>query len=380
MTHAPTPRLLSLDAFRGFTIAAMLLVNNPGNWSHVYGPLLHAPWHGWTFTDWVFPFFVFISGVAMTLSLTRRAQAGADRSQLLRSTLRRGAVIVLIGLLLNAVPQFDWDTLRWPGVLQRLGLCTMLAAPLALFLSWRAQAGVALGLLALYTLLMLFVPVAGADGVLRVGSLEKGQDLASYVDRALMDGHLWAQSKTWDPEGLLSTLPALASQIAGLLVGHWLATPRSTMEKAAWLFVAGLAALWAAELLAAWTMPINKSLWTPAYVASTAGWACLLFGVSHWLLDSQPDAAARSAWARRLHPLVVFGMNALFLFVASSLVAKLLAFWKPGGQSLKTRAFEGLQSLGLAPINASLAFALLFLAAFWGLAQFMYQRRWFITV
>ncbi len=380
MTHAPAQRLLSLDAFRGFTIAAMLLVNNPGSWSHVYAPLLHAPWHGWTFTDWVFPFFVFISGVAMTLSLTRRAQTGADKPQLLRSTLRRGAVIVLIGLLLNAVPQFDWDTLRWPGVLQRLGLCTMLAAPLAIYLGWRAQAGVGVGLLLLYTGLMLCIPVPGADGVVRVGSLEKGQDLASYIDRLLMDGHLWAQAKTWDPEGLLSTLPALASQIAGLLVGHWLATPRSAMEKTAWLFVAGLAALSVAEVLAAWSMPINKSLWTPAYVASTAGWACLVFGVSHWLLDSQPDAGARRTWARRLHPLVVCGMNALFLFVASSLVAKLLTFLAPGGQSLKARALEGLQALGLAPVNASLAFALLFVAAFWGLAQLLYQRRWFITV
>ncbi len=375
-------RLLSLDAFRGFTIAAMLLVNNPGDWGNVYAPLLHAAWHGWTFTDWIFPFFVFISGISMTMSLSRRAQAGDDRLKLTLTTMKRGALIILIGLLLNWIPSFDFDTLRWPGVLQRLGLITIVAAPLAVYLNWRQQAWVGLGLLLAYTLLMLCVPVLGADGVLRTGSLEKGQDLGSAIDRLLMDGHLWSQAKTWDPEGLLSTMPAVASQIAGLLAGHWLAQrERTAAEKASWFFVAGLAAAWAGELLGAWSLPINKALWTPAYVLSTAGWACLVFGACFWLLDAQPSQAARAHCARWAAPLVHYGMNALFLFVLSGLVAKLLYTLKFGdGVSLKAWIYGGLQSLGFAPINSSLLFAIGFVLLFYGIALFMFRKQWFIKV
>ncbi len=373
-------RLQSLDAFRGFTIAAMLLVNNPGDWGHLYGPLAHAEWHGWTFTDWVFPFFVFISGMAMTMSLGRRAALGDDKLKLTLTTVRRGAVIVLIGLALNFIPAFDFDTLRWPGVLQRLGLCTMVAAPLAVYLGWRGQAAVGLGLLVFYSALMLWLPVTGADGVLRTGSLLPGQDTASALDRALMDGHLWAKSKVWDPEGLLSTLPAVASQIAGLLAGHWLATRRGAAERTVGFFLAGLALLWVGQVLDAWNMPINKNLWTPAFVAATAGWACLLFGASFWLLDAAPDEALRQRARRMAQPLVVFGMNALALFVLSGLVAKLLYTVKVGELSLKAALYAPLAASGLAPVNASLLFALLFVAVFYGLGLFLFKRQWFIKV
>ena len=373
-------RLQSLDAFRGFTIAAMLLVNNPGDWGHLYGPLAHAEWHGWTFTDWVFPFFVFISGMAMTMSLGRRAALGDDKLKLTLTTVRRGAVIVLIGLALNFIPAFDFDTLRWPGVLQRLGLCTMVAAPLAVYLGWRGQAAVGLGLLVFYSALMLWLPVTGADGVLRTGSLLPGQDTASALDRALMDGHLWAKSKVWDPEGLLTTLPAVASQIAGLLAGHWLATRRSAAEATVGFFLAGLVLLWVGQVLDAWNMPINKNLWTPAFVAATAGWACLLFGASFWLLDAAPDEALRQRARHLAQPLVVFGMNALALFVLSGLVAKLLYTVNVGEQSLKAALYAPLAASGLAPVNASLLFALLFVAVSYGLGLFLFKRQWFIKV
>lgn len=375
-----TGRLLSLDAFRGLTIAAMLLVNNPGDWGHVHAPLLHAAWHGWTPTDWIFPFFVFISGVSMRLSLSRRATLGLERRALMLSTMRRGAVLVFIGLVLNFIPAFSFETLRWPGVLQRLGLCTVLAAPLAIYLNARQQAAVALALLLLYSVLMLCVPVPGADGLLRVGSLLKGEDTAAYLDRLLMNGHLWAQAKTWDPEGLLSTLPALVSQITGLLAGHWLARPHSPAEKAAGLATAGLAALLLAEVLHVWNMPINKALWTPAFVAMSTGWACLVFAATHWLLDAQPSPAWRHRWARWLRPAIDFGLNALFLFVLSGLVAKLLGFVRMDGQSLKALLYAPLRDSGLAHANASLAFALLFVLVFYGVARLMVRRQWFIKV
>ena len=374
-------RLLSLDAFRGFTIAAMLLVNNPGDWSHLYGPLAHAAWHGWTFTDWIFPFFVFISGIAMTISLGRRAQQGANKPDLLAQTARRAAVIIGIGLLLNLIPSFNVAELRIPGVLQRLGLCTLLAAPIVLWCSWRGQLAWAMGLLATYSLVMLLLPVPGPDGVWRAGSLQPGEDVGAWLDRLLIgENHLWRQSRTWDPEGLLSTVPAVASQLFGVLAGHLLAARRNPGEKAMWLMVTGLAGLWLGQLLDAWLMPINKSLWTPSYVFAMAGWANLMFGLCYWLLDAMPLPLLRARIARLAHPLIVFGMNALFLFALSGLLAKLLGFFQWQGRSLKTWIYAPIQALGLAPVNASLMFALLFLSLMYGIAWLMWRKQWFVKV
>lgn len=374
-------RVLSLDAFRGFAIAAMLLVNNPGDWGHVYAPLLHARWHGWTFTDGVFPFFVFISGMAMTISLARRAQAGADKTALLLATSRRAVLIIGLGLLLNLIPSFDLATLRLPGVLQRLGLCTLLAAPIVLWCGARGVALWALGLMAAYSVIQLCLPVPDADGVVHVGLLEPGKDAGAWLDRLLMDGHLWKQAKTWDPEGLLSTLPAVASQLLGVLAGYVLASPRQPAEKAMTWVIAGLASLWLGQVLAAWLMPINKSLWTPAFVFTMAGWACVVFAVFYWLLDAMPQPLARARWARLFHPLVVFGMNALFLFVLSGLVAKLLhAVTLADGRSLGRHLYQPLLDTGLAPVNASLLHAVAFVLVMYAVAWFMHRRHWFIKL
>lgn len=374
-------RLQSLDAFRGLTIAAMLVVNNPGDWGHVYAPLQHAAWDGWTPTDCIFPFFVFISGISMVLSLQRRALAGADKLQLWGQATRRGLLIMAIGLALNFIPALDPSTLRFPGVLQRLGLCTVLAAPIVLYFTWRAQLAWLIGLLVVYTGLQSGVPVPDAQGVWHTGSWLAGQDTGAWLDRALMDGHLWRTSKTWDPEGLLSTVPAVASQLAGVLAGHWLLAQRAPMEKTVWLLVAGLALVWLGPIVGAWSMPINKALWSPAYVLLMAGWACAGLGVLHWLLDAMPSVIWRTraaAWAR---PAVIFGMNALFLFALSGLVAKMLGFIKVApGQSLKVWMVEGLGSMGLAPINTSLLFALLFMVCFYAVAWAMWRKRWFVRV
>lgn len=374
-------RLLSLDAFRGFAIAAMLLVNNPGDWGNVYAPLLHAKWHGWTFTDWVFPFFVFISGMAMTISLARRAQAGADKGRLLLTTARRALVIIGIGLLLNLIPYFNFETVRIPGVLQRLGLCTLLAAPIVIWCGRRSVALWALALMAFYSVVQLCVPVPDAEGVMHTGLLEPGKDVGAWLDRQLLDGHLWRQAKTWDPEGLLSTLPAVASQLLGVLAGYVLASKRLPAEKAMTWVLAGLASLWVAQVLDAWLMPINKSLWTPSYVFAMAGWALLVFAVFYWLLDASPQPLARARWARLLHPLVVFGMNALFLFALSGLIAKMLYTIKLGdGRSLGATLYAPLRDSGLAPVNASLLHALLFLLVMYAVAWFMYRKQWFVKV
>ncbi|HEX4857901.1 MAG TPA: heparan-alpha-glucosaminide N-acetyltransferase domain-containing protein, partial [Usitatibacteraceae bacterium] len=220
---ASQDRLISLDAFRGFTIASMVLVNNPGDWSNIYRQLGHAEWHGWTFTDWVFPFFLFIVGVAMTFSLARRQAAMHERWPLVTGLWRRAAIIIGIGFLLNLTPAFDFTTVRIPGVLQRIGLCIVLAAPIVVYAGWRAQAAWIAILCAVYSILMLAVPVPAPDGGIAAGALQPGRDFGAHVDRLLLDGHLWAKSKTWDPEGLVSTLPAVATLLVGVLTGHGLA-------------------------------------------------------------------------------------------------------------------------------------------------------------
>ena len=377
---APAQRLTSLDAFRGFAIGGMVLVNNPGDWGALYPPLAHAKWNGWTFTDWIFPFFLFIVGLSMTLSLGARAAAGAPRGALLAGMARRCAVIFGVGLLLNLIPAFAFDTVRIPGVLQRIALALLLATPIVLACGWRGVLASIGALFALYSVPMLTVPVPDASGAVAAGVLEPGRDFGAWIDRALLSGHLWSQSKTWDPEGLWSTLPAVATVLSGVLAGRWLATDRSAAERTVWLLLAGLALLWLGDAVDRLFMPVNKSLWTPSYVVLMAGFALLVFGAFFWLLDATPDQRLRATARRWCHPLVVYGMNALFIFAFSGFVAKMMGFIKLDGgtRSLKAALYAPLQALPLAPVNASLLWALLFQAAMFAVAWVMWKRQWFI--
>ncbi|SHH46934.1 acyltransferase family protein [Massilia sp. CF038] len=362
-------RLTSLDAFRGFTIAAMVLVNNPGDWSHLYSQLAHAHWHGWTFTDWIFPFFLFIGGVSMSLSLGRLAAAGADKPALLTKLATRAVMIFLIGLTLNLFPDFNFSNVRIPGVLQRIALCTLLAAPLVVYCGWRAQLAAIGVLLALYSVLMLLVPVPGIGA----GVLEPGRDMGAYLDRMLLGGHLWKQSVIWDPEGLLSTMPALCTQLIGVLTGRWLSSSRPRVEQTVWLLLSGLALLWAGAMLDVVLMPINKALWTPSFVLFTGGWALLLFGVFYWLLDANPHRRWRAIATHWSTPLLIYGMNALFIFAFSSLIAKMLMPYGPVVSAM-------LATLDVAPELRSLLYALLFDAAMFMVAWVMWRKKWFVKV
>ena len=378
-------RLLSLDAFRGFTIAAMLLVNNPGDWGHLYSQLAHAKWNGWTFTDWIFPFFLFISGVSLTLSLRRQSQAGAVPAALLLKLSKRAAVVFLIGLALNLYPIFDFSTVRIPGVLQRIALCTLLAGPIVLWFNWRQQCGWIAILFALYSVLMLRLPVPDAAGIIGVGVLEPGRDVGAFVDRWLLNGHLWAASRTWDPEGLVSTLPALGNLLLGVLAGRWIEQPFAKAEKTVWLLIAGLACLWLGEVLDVSFMPINKSLWTVSYAIFMNGWALIVFGVFYWLLDAGPSLALQRRSARLLHPCVIYGMNSLFIFALSGVIVKTLLLIKitqiDGSLlSLKAILYATLQSLPLEAVNASLLYAMLFNSFMLCIAWLMWRQRWFVKV
>ena len=374
-------RLTSLDAFRGFTIAAMVLVNNPGDWGNLYAQLAHAQWHGWTFTDTIFPFFLFIGGVSMAFSLGRLAEAGADKPRLLAKLAKRAMLIFLIGFTLNFVPYFNLDTVRIPGVLQRIALVTLLAAPIVVYCPWRARLAVIAGLVAIYSVLMVWVPVPGIGA----GVLEPGKDFGSYIDRMLLDGHLWAQAKTWDPEGIVSTLPALASQLFGVLTGRWLRTSVPRTEQIVWMLLAGLLFLALGSVFDSIHMPINKSLWTPSYTLLMTGWALLAFSSFYWLLDVNPYAAVREAALRWSKPFVIYGMNALFIFALSGFVAKMLGFIKfvqPDGTkvSLGKMLYAPIRDLPIGPVNTSLLYAVLFNLVMFGIAWAMWRKKWFVKV
>jgi predicted acyltransferase len=379
-------RLVSLDAFRGFTIAGMVLVNNPGDWSNVYSQLLHAKWHGWTFTDWIFPFFLFIVGVSMVFSLSKKPIADTQRASAVLSLWKRAAIIFLIGLTLNFIPNFSFETLRIPGVLQRIALCTSIAAPLVVYFGWRVWIVAILALSAIYTIPMLYVPVAGDDGIVAAGRLEAGKDFGAMIDRALLSGHLWASAKTWDPEGVFSTLPAVTTLLFGALTGRWLlASAQSRADKTVWMLLAGLLCLWIGAMLDVVLMPINKSLWTVSYCMFMTGWALVVFAAFYWLIDACADARVTERARAWFLPLTIFGMNALFIFALSGLVAKMLNAVKfandaGGTVSLKATIYAPIKALPIAPVNASLIFAMLFVLAMFAIAWFMWKKQWFVKV
>jgi predicted acyltransferase len=358
-----TARLLSLDVFRGITVAAMVLVNNPGTWSALYAPLRHADWHGWTPTDLVFPFFLFIVGVAIPFSLAPRADAaGPDRT--LPRVLRRALVIFALGIVLNGVPWFQWDTLRIPGVLQRIAVCYLVAALIYLATGWRGQAIWTAALLLGYWAVMTLVAVPGHDA----GDLGKEWNLAAYLDRAILGpAHLWRAAKVYDPEGMLSTVPAVATTLFGGLAGQWLRSgraPEVLVRGLAWAGVAGLAVGWSWGLV----FPINKSLWTSSYAVFTAGWALVALAVCYWLIELR----GRTGWTK---PFVVFGVNALALFFLSTLVAKLLVLIRVGSppRLLHAWLYTHLFAPWAAPVNASLAYACVYLLVWWGIMWALFR-------
>jgi len=349
----PSQRLASLDAFRGLAVAAMVLVNNPGDWSHVYWPLLHAEWNGWTPTDLVFPFFVFIVGVAITFS--RRASVA--------SAARRSLVLIGLGLFMAAYPHFDLAHLRYPGVLQRIGVAYFFAFLAKRFLGLRWRVALTAALLVGYWLVMTQVPVPGGQPP----NLEPATNLGAWLDRTVMGGHLWAESKAWDPEGILSTFPTIATALLGLFAGEWLRSPRSGRAKARGLYVAGATATAVGWIWGLW-FPINKSLWTSSYVLFTGGAAALLLGLFLDLIDLRH----LRGWDR---PLVVYGRNAITLFVGSGLLVRTMiwfGWWKP--------LYEHGFATWLPPYLASLTFAITNLVFWYLILWWMDRRRIYLTV
>jgi predicted acyltransferase len=343
-------RLVSLDVFRGLTVAGMVLVNNPGTWRAVYAPLRHADWHGWTPTDLIFPFFLFIVGVAIPLALGRRVAEGEGRVAIVSKILRRAAIIFALGLVLHAVSNFDLATIRIPGVLQRIAVCYLVAALLFVTTGSRTQAILAVLLLGGYWMALTLIPVPGFGA----GDLGKEGNLAAWIDRAALGPHIWRIGRVYDPEGILSTVPAIVTTLAGVFTGRYLRGLRPPAATARGLLVAGIVAVAAGLLWGRW-FPVNKSLWTSSYVVFTAGAALVALAACYWLIEIK-------GWRWWTPPFVALGVNALPVFFLSTLLAILLNRVRVpvGGGSARPLQAVLFQALFApwTPAAASLAWAL----------------------
>ena len=403
------PRLLSLDVFRGFNILVMIVVNCCGPGS--FAQLQHSAWNGCTLTDLVFPFFLFISGVSIAFSSRLQAEDAATnphisqkqgnvghqavRLRLVLSILRRAAIIFGIGLLINAFPYYHLATWRIPGVLQRIALCYLIGSLLYLFTSARTRWAVIAALLIGYWILMRYVPVPGfgVPGV-DIPLLDPDRNLAAWLDRKLMMGHLY--EKVRDPEGLLSTLPALANTLFGIAAGEWLRQLRSQipclhrpdapclLRRLLWLG----SACAAAGLLWGLAFPINKKLWTSSYALFTAGLAMIALALCYWLLD------VKQLHSKKLHskklggrwtvvPLV-FGTNCIFAYALSEFLAisLVVAKLRVDGELMNYKNAFNYYTFDHIPWPewSSLGYALFYTALCWAITWLLYRRKIFLKV
>jgi len=361
-------RLISLDVLRGITIAGMILVNDAGSWEYIYSPLQHSEWHGCTPTDLVFPFFLFMVGISVTLALGKRISSGTDTSGLVIKIFKRSALIFLIGMLLNGFPYYDLSTIRIPGVLQRIALVYLFCSLIFIRTTWMGQFRWAVALLTGYWFIINFIPVPGVGPA----NLEPATNLGAWLDNLLLGGHLWSHTKVWDPEGLLSTIPAISTGLSGVLTGHLIKSDLSDTRKVAWLFTVGAICIFTG-LLWDLSFPINKALWTSSYVLYTSGIAMQCLALCYWFID----VLGYKGWTT---PWVAFGVNALSAYVLSGLLARIIGLVQIGEQSLKGWIFENLFLSWLGPYNASLAFAMVFVLCLFIPSWILYRKGVIIKV
>jgi predicted acyltransferase len=363
-------RLLSLDTYRGLTVMGMILVTDPGTYNAVYAPLLHATWVGATPTDMIFPSFLFIVGMSITLSFASRIDRGATRTRLALHTLRRTLLLLLLGLLVNGFPYYHLSSMRLPGILQRIALCYFFSAMLYLVI-WKRESqnvpqkeklpwifgGVFIAILAGYWLLLLYTPVPGIGA----GHLDSYGNFPAYIDRMVFGiPHLWAygltpgRGVTYDPEGILSTFPAMCSTLAGIMAGWWLRTRASESRKVLVLAIAGIMLACLGWILSVW-MPLNKRIWTPTFALLSIGVSLVAFSLLYWLIDLR-------RWQSWIEPARIFGSNAILAFVVSGCLTTLadLIEIPDGGKaqiSLHTWTYIHVFTTWLSPIHASLLYA-----------------------
>ena len=370
---APDPqRLGSLDVVRGITLMLMVMVNNPGSWDHIYAPLEHSEWNGFTPTDFVFPNFLFIIGVSIVLALSRKKGNREGFGRIMAEALKRGAILFLLGLFITAfVINFDFPHLRIPGVLQRMGVVFAICSALYLKLSNRIMAVTAFALLALYYVLLNFVPVPG------IGHANLGQDtnLGAWLDRLIFTpAHLFRFTKTWDPEGLLTTLPSIATGLFGVLTGTVLKSARLPEAKLKRLCLAGTVFVLAGVAFNP-LFPINKNLWTSSYVLLTSGLSMLFLAGAYWLIDVK-------GWRKGTALFTAFGVNSIFAYMCEEMTYAVLdKVQAGGGETVFHRVYTHLYEPHFTePKNASLAWSLTMLAYVSVIIWTLYKRKIFIKV
>ena len=408
MTSTATPlprrareRLLSLDVFRGLTVAGMLLVNNPGTWDAIYPPFEHAPWHGWTPTDLIFPFFLFIVGITTHLSLTERRLRGDDDVMLMRQIVRRAALIYLFGFAMALFPFFTWNAIRGlpdasmldrivdrlqhvriMGVLARIAVAYLVGALLAFRAPTKRVIVTLVVILYAYWVALVLLPVPGTGavtGIPIVGEIDvPALTLQGWLDRLVFGrNHIWGGSVTYDPEGILSSLGAIGSVLCGVLAGRWIATERALSERLVGLFGAGsLAAV--AGLMWDWSLPINKNLWTSSYVLFTAGMGAMTLATCMWVIE-----VLNVRWWTK--PFLIFGMNPIVAFVGSGVMARCIytvftASYHGRRVPVQSIIFQSAFASWLPPRDASLLFALVFVLLWLGILSALHRKQWFLKL
>ncbi len=365
-------RLTSLDVFRGATIALMILVNDPGSWSHVYPPLLHAKWHGWTFTDLVFPFFLFIVGVSIVYALSPQKKQNPQWKSVYKKIIRRALILFGLGLFLGGFPYYHLADMRIPGVLQRIAVCYFFASVIFLHFKIRGQIIWTGGLLLLYWALMSWIPVPGVGA----GSFAKGANLANYIDSILLGSHVWKHTAPWDPEGFLSTIPAIATVLIGILTGHLLRSRLKPVEKTVYMLIAGNLLYLLGSIWHHW-FPVNKMIWTRSYVLLTGGLAMITLAISYFLIDAKE-------WKWGTKPFIVYGANAITVYVLAGMVARMgyLIKWESAGTTITLQqwVYQNIFLTWLSPINASLAYAIFFIAVMYFCMWLLYRKKIFIKI
>ncbi|TLX71957.1 DUF1624 domain-containing protein [Labilibacter sediminis] len=357
-------RLNSLDAFRGFTIAAMILVNYPGSWNYIYSPLLHAPWNGLTPTDLIFPFFLFIVGVSISLAYTKKIKSGDAKSSLYSKILIRTVKIFVIGLLLDYIQHFNINELRIAGVLQRIAIVFLFCSFIFLHTKWKAQTIIFFLILLIYWLSMCYIPIPGNNQI----SLEPGMNFAAWVDSYLLPGKMYQD--TWDPEGIYSTLPAISTSILGMLMGQLLISKKKYKTKIIHLFCIGIT-LSVAGYLWNLTFPINKNIWTSSFVLVTGGFACLFLGISVYVIDILK-------YSKYVKTGIVFGTNAITAYVLAAVLS--FVFYRlPIGSTSLNQHFTEL-FVPFAPKLGSLIYSLLYVAVNYLPVNILYKKKVFIKL
>jgi predicted acyltransferase len=366
-------RLLSLDLLRGITIIFMIIVNDPGSWDHVYAPLLHAEWNGITPTDYIFPTFLFVLGTSIVLSINKQRERGIDNNKILRKVLWRSAKIYLVGLFLWVWGKFfhqfsiTFDEIRWVGVLQRISIVFLICSIIYMYTSLKTQIYICLLTLVGYLIVMCYVPIPGI-GLPDLSVPEK--NWTHYIDSLFLPGVMW--QKTWDPEGILSTLPSIVTGIFGMFAGYIITKASELKEKIIYLFLLGFCLLIAGDI-SSYVFPFNKNLWSTSYTLLVGGISSLAFAFFVYFIDLNNNG-------RYFKFAKVFGVNSIFSYVLAGILTLLFYDDSLWGFGFNELFVENISSLGISKKLLSFIYALLYVLIIWIPTNYLYRKKIYIKL